>query len=84
VVLAAVSRCRGTQRRARWRRASVPATPTVGSVLGLGGPRETVVTAWLGRRALAMAADLVGDGVVSVALAGGVDALTRICFAPNT
>jgi len=36
----------------------------VGSVLGIGGPRETVVTA----------------GVVSVALAGGVDALTRICF----
>src|SRR5207253_9036762 len=29
---------------------------------------------------LAMAADLIADGVVSVALAGGVDALTRICF----
>jgi 3-oxoacyl-[acyl-carrier-protein] synthase II len=53
----------------------------VGSVLGLGGPRETVVTACSsGAASLAMAADLVGDGVVSVALAGGVDALTRICF----
>lgn len=53
----------------------------VGSVLGLGGPRETVVTACSsGAASLAMAADLVADGVVAVALAGGVDALTRICF----
>ncbi len=53
----------------------------VGSVLGIGGPRETVVTACSsGAASLAMAADLVADGVVPVALAGGVDALTRICF----
>ncbi len=53
----------------------------VGSVLGIGGPRETVVTACSsGAASLAMAADLIADGVVSVALAGGVDALTRICF----
>ena len=53
----------------------------IGSVLGLGGPRETVVTACSsGAASLAMAADLVADGVVPLALAGGVDALTRICF----
>ncbi|HYS17417.1 MAG TPA: beta-ketoacyl-[acyl-carrier-protein] synthase family protein [Candidatus Binatia bacterium] len=53
----------------------------VGSVLGLGGPRETVVTACSsGAASLALAADLVADGVVPLALAGGVDALTRICF----
>ena len=53
----------------------------VGSALGLGGPRETVVTACSsGAASLAMAADLIADGVVSIALAGGVDALTRICF----
>jgi 3-oxoacyl-[acyl-carrier-protein] synthase II len=53
----------------------------VGSVLGIGGPRETVVTACSsGAASLAMAADLVTDGVVPLALAGGVDALTRICF----
>jgi 3-oxoacyl-[acyl-carrier-protein] synthase II len=53
----------------------------VGSVLGVYGPRETVVTACSsGAASLAMAADLVRDGVVPVALAGGVDALTRICF----
>src|SRR5215470_14601717 len=44
-------------------------------------PRETVVTACSsGAASLAMAADLVRDGVVPVALAGGIDALTRICF----
>jgi 3-oxoacyl-[acyl-carrier-protein] synthase II len=53
----------------------------VGSVLRIGGPRETVVTACSsGAASLAMAADLIADGVVSIALAGGVDALTRICF----
>ena len=53
----------------------------VGGALGLGGPRETVVTACSsGAASLAMAADLIADGVVSIALAGGVDALTRICF----
>jgi len=49
--------------------------------LGLGGPRETLVAACSsGAAALAVAAELVADGVAPVALAGGVDALTRICF----
>ncbi|MBI4270499.1 MAG: 3-oxoacyl-ACP synthase, partial [Candidatus Rokubacteria bacterium] len=53
----------------------------LGSVLGLGGPRETCVAACSsGAAALALAADLVADGVAPLALAGGVDALTRICF----
>ena len=53
----------------------------VGSRLGLGGPRETLVTACSsGAVSLAVAADLVADGVVRVAVAGGADALTRICF----
>ncbi len=53
----------------------------VGSRLGLGGPRETLVTACSsGAMSLAVAADLIADGVVPVALAGGADALTRICF----
>jgi len=33
-----------------------------------------------GAASLAMAADLIADGVVPLAIAGGVDALTRICF----
>jgi 3-oxoacyl-[acyl-carrier-protein] synthase II len=53
----------------------------VGSALGLHGPRETIVTACSsGAVSLALAADLVADGVVPLAIAGGVDALTRICF----
>jgi 3-oxoacyl-[acyl-carrier-protein] synthase II len=53
----------------------------LGHRLGMGGPRETVVTACSsGAVSLALAADLVTDGVVDRALAGGVDALTRICF----
>ena len=53
----------------------------VGSRLGLGGPRETLVTACSsGAASLAVAADLVSDGVTPVAVAGGADALTRICF----
>ncbi|MGH7353415.1 MAG: beta-ketoacyl-[acyl-carrier-protein] synthase family protein, partial [Candidatus Rokuibacteriota bacterium] len=53
----------------------------LGSVLGLRGPRETLVTACSsGAVALAEAAELIADGVVDVALAGGVDAITRICF----
>jgi 3-oxoacyl-[acyl-carrier-protein] synthase II len=52
-----------------------------GNVLGLEGPRETVVAACSsGAASLALAADLVADGVVTAALAGGADALTRICF----
>jgi 3-oxoacyl-[acyl-carrier-protein] synthase II len=49
--------------------------------LGLGGPRHTVVTACSsGAVALAEAAELIADGVVDYALAGGVDAVTRLCF----
>jgi len=48
---------------------------------GVRGPRHTVVTACSsGAVALAEAAQLIAEGVVDVALAGGVDALTRICF----
>jgi 3-oxoacyl-[acyl-carrier-protein] synthase II len=54
---------------------------TLASRLGLHGPRETLVTACSsGAASLAVAADLIADGVVDVALAGGADALTRICF----
>jgi 3-oxoacyl-[acyl-carrier-protein] synthase II len=53
----------------------------LGHTLGLRGPRETVVTACSsGAVALAEAAALIEDGVVDVALAGGVDAITRICY----
>lgn len=49
--------------------------------LGLGGPKETVVMACSsGAASLALAADLIVDGVTPLMLAGGVDALTRICF----
>ena len=49
--------------------------------LGLDGPRETVVAACSsGAASLAMAAELIADGVVTTALAGGADALTRVCF----
>jgi 3-oxoacyl-(acyl-carrier-protein) synthase len=51
------------------------------SRLRLGGPRHTVVTACSsGAVALAEAAELIADGVAEVAVAGGVDAITRICF----
>jgi len=54
---------------------------TLGHRLGLGGPRETLVTACSsGAASLAVAAELIADGLVDVALAGGADALTRICF----
>ena len=47
----------------------------------LRGPRHTVVTACSsGAVAVAEAAALIADGVVDVALAGGVDSITRICF----
>jgi 3-oxoacyl-[acyl-carrier-protein] synthase II len=49
--------------------------------LGLAGPKETVVMACSsGAAALALAADLIRGGVAPLMLAGGVDALTRICF----
>jgi 3-oxoacyl-[acyl-carrier-protein] synthase II len=54
---------------------------TLGHVLRLEGPRQTVVAACSsGAMAISAAADLVRDGVVSVALAGGVDAITRLCY----
>jgi 3-oxoacyl-[acyl-carrier-protein] synthase II len=47
----------------------------------IGGPRETIVMACSsGAAALAVAADLVACGQAPCALAGGVDAITRICF----
>jgi 3-oxoacyl-[acyl-carrier-protein] synthase II len=49
--------------------------------LRLQGPRETLVTACSsGAASLAVAAEMIQDGVVDVAVAGGADALTRICF----
>jgi 3-oxoacyl-[acyl-carrier-protein] synthase II len=48
---------------------------------GLEGPRETLVMACAsGAASIALGADLIRDGMVDVALVGGVDALTRICF----
>jgi 3-oxoacyl-[acyl-carrier-protein] synthase II len=64
-------------------RAILPAAhaETLGHGLRLGGPRHTVVTACSsGAVALAEAAELIADGVVDTAVAGGVDALTRLCF----
>jgi len=49
--------------------------------LGVEGPRETVVAACSsGAASIAMAAELIADGVVTRALAGGADSLTRICY----
>ncbi len=54
---------------------------TVGHRLGLSGPKETVIMACAsGAAAIALGADLIRDGVVPLAVVGGVDALTRICF----
>jgi 3-oxoacyl-[acyl-carrier-protein] synthase II len=54
---------------------------TLAHRVGLGGPRHTVVTACSsGAVALAEAAELIADGVVECAVAGGVDAVTRLCF----
>jgi len=48
---------------------------------GTTGPKETVVLACSsGGAALGLAAELIASGAVPVALAGGVDAMTRICF----
>ena len=79
------ARARG-ERPAGWAaalRAILPGShaDALGHRLRVGGPRHTVVTACSsGAVALAEAAELVGDGVVDVALAGGVDAMTRMCF----
>jgi 3-oxoacyl-(acyl-carrier-protein) synthase len=54
---------------------------TLASRLGVQGPRETLVMACAsGAASVAMGADLIRAGVVTAALVGGVDALTRICF----
>ena len=54
---------------------------TLGWRLGIRGPKETVVMACAsGAASIALAAELVRESVVPLALAGGVDALTRICF----
>jgi 3-oxoacyl-[acyl-carrier-protein] synthase II len=79
------ARARG-ERLPRWAaslRAMLPAAhaETLAHGLRLGGPRHTIVTACSsGAVALAEAAALIADGVVEVALAGGVDAVTRMCF----
>jgi 3-oxoacyl-[acyl-carrier-protein] synthase II len=54
---------------------------TVAHALRIFGPRQSIVAACSsGAAALAVAGDMVRDGVVPVALAGGVDAITRLCF----
>jgi 3-oxoacyl-(acyl-carrier-protein) synthase len=54
---------------------------TLGWRLGLGGPKETVVMACAsGAAAIMLGAELIREGVTPVALVGGVDAFTRICF----
>ena len=53
----------------------------IGHALGLGGPRETLVMACSsGAASIAVGAELIMDGVTPVAVAGGADALTRICY----
>jgi 3-oxoacyl-[acyl-carrier-protein] synthase II len=78
---------RSSEAPPRWAAAALRAMlPTshadaLGYRLRLGGPRHTVVTACSsGAVAIAEAAELIADGVVDVALAGGVDAMTRMCF----
>jgi 3-oxoacyl-[acyl-carrier-protein] synthase II len=54
---------------------------TLAPRLRVRGPRHTVVTACSsGAVAIAEASALIADGVVDIALAGGVDSITRICF----
>jgi 3-oxoacyl-[acyl-carrier-protein] synthase II len=54
---------------------------TLGWRLRLGGPRETVVMACAsGAASIALGADAIRSGATPLVLAGGVDALTRICF----
>jgi 3-oxoacyl-[acyl-carrier-protein] synthase II len=48
---------------------------------GTTGPKETVVLACSsGGAALGLAAELIASGAAPLALAGGVDSMTRICF----
>lgn len=54
---------------------------TVAHGLGVRGPRQTVVAACSsGAAALAVARDLILGGSAPVAVAGGADAVTRLCF----
>jgi 3-oxoacyl-[acyl-carrier-protein] synthase II len=54
---------------------------TVGHYLGLAGPKETIIMACAsGAASIALGADLIREGVVPLAVVGGVDVLTRICF----
>ena len=54
---------------------------TLSARLRLTGPKETVVMACAsGAASIALGADLIRAGVTPTALAGGVDALTHICF----
>jgi 3-oxoacyl-[acyl-carrier-protein] synthase II len=54
---------------------------TLARRFGTTGPKQTVVLACSsGGAAIGVAADLIRAGEAPLALAGGVDALTRICF----
>ena len=64
-------------------RAILPSThaETLSFRLGLCGPKETVVMACAsGAASLALGLDLIRSGAAPLALCGGVDALTRVCF----
>jgi 3-oxoacyl-[acyl-carrier-protein] synthase II len=77
------ARWRGAREDPRAVRATLPTShaDVLAWRLGVEGPRETVVAACSsGAASLAMAAELIADGVVTRALAGGADALTRICY----
>jgi 3-oxoacyl-[acyl-carrier-protein] synthase II len=77
------ARSRGTRAHPAAVRATLPTShaDVLAWRLGLEGPRETVVAACSsGAASIAMAAELIAGGVVDRALAGGADALTRICF----
>ena len=53
----------------------------VANTLGLYGPRETLITACSsGAAALAVGSELVTTGMCDLVLAGGADAITRICY----
>jgi 3-oxoacyl-[acyl-carrier-protein] synthase II len=77
------ARWRGARARPDAVRATLPTShaDVLAWRLGVEGPRETVVAACSsGAASIAMAAELIADGVVTCALAGGADSLTRICY----
>jgi 3-oxoacyl-[acyl-carrier-protein] synthase II len=77
------ARQRGDQRSAAPVRATLPTShaDVLAWRLGLEGPRETIVAACSsGAASIMAAAELIADGIVTRAVAGGADALTRICF----